>query len=61
MITPLEILELIFKLLTVIGLIGIVVGVVRRRTNGDDFPLYALAFTAGAAALWIIVSLLLQR
>jgi hypothetical protein len=60
--TTLEIVELILKLLTLIGLIGIVAGVVRRRNDGDDFPLYpALGFTAVAAALWIIVSMLLQQ
>jgi hypothetical protein len=60
--TPLEIAELIFKILTMVGLIGIAAGVVHRYNGGEDFPLYpALGFTAMVGALWIIVSLLLQR
>jgi hypothetical protein len=59
--TALESLELILKLLTLIGLVGISVGIFRRRIDGGDFPLYALGFTALMAALWIIVSMLLQR
>ena len=60
--TTLEIAELILKLLTLIGLIGIAAGVMRRQIDDGDFPLYpALGFTAVAGALWIIVSMLLQR
>jgi hypothetical protein len=59
--TALESLELILKLLTLIGLVGISVGIFRRRNDGGYFPLYALGFTALMAALWIIVSMLLQR
>jgi hypothetical protein len=60
--TALEIAELILKLLTLIGLIGIAAGVTRRQIGDGDFPLYpALGFTAVAGALWIIVSMLLQR
>ena len=60
--TPFEIAELILKLLTLIGLIGIAAGVMRRQMGDGDFPLYqALGFTAVAGALWIIVSMLLQR
>jgi hypothetical protein len=58
--TPLEIAELILKLLTLIGLVGIAAGVARKHDN--DYPLYpALGFTAIVGALWIIVSLLLPR
>ncbi len=57
--TPLEIIELVLKFLTLVGLLGIVAGVSRRK-KGNDFLLYsALGFTAAAGALWIIVSLLL--
>jgi hypothetical protein len=60
-VTVLEIVELILKLLTLVGLIGIAAGVLRRHIDGGEFPLYsALGFSAVAAALWIIVSLLLQ-
>ena len=60
--TPFEIAELILKLLTLIGLIGIAAGVMRRQIGEGDSPLYpALGFTAVAGALWIIVSMLLQR
>ena len=60
--TILEIAELILKLLTLIGLIGIAAGVMRRQIGERDFSLYlALGFTALSGALWIIVSLLLQR
>jgi len=60
--TILEIAELILKLLTLIGLIGIAAGVMRSRSATETFPLYpALGFTAVAGALWIIVSMLLQR
>ena len=61
-VTPFEIAEVILKLLTLIGLIGIAAGVMRRQFGEGDFPLYpALGFTAVAGALWIIVSMLLQR
>jgi len=60
--TTLEIAELILKLLTLIGLIGVAAGVMRWQIGAGDFPLYlALGFTAVAGALWIIVSMLLQR
>jgi hypothetical protein len=60
--TILEIAELILKLLTLIGLIGIAAGVMHRQIGDGDFPLYpALGFTALSGALWIIVSMLLQR
>ena len=60
--TILEIVELILKLLTLIGLIGIAAGVMRRQLGAGDSPLYpALGFTAVVGALWIIVSMLLQR
>jgi hypothetical protein len=60
--TILEIAELVLELLTLIGLIGIAAGVMRRQMGDGDFPLYpALGFTAVAGALWIIVSMLLQR
>ena len=59
--TTLETIELILKILVLIGLIAIFAGVVRRRIDADDFPLYpALGFTALVGALWIIVSLLIQ-
>jgi hypothetical protein len=60
--TTLEIAELILKLLTLIGLIGIAVGVMRRQIGDGDFPLYpALGLTAVAGALWIFVNMLLQQ
>jgi len=60
--TPLETIEFILKLVTLIGLISIAVGVVRRHVNGEDLLLYpALGFTAVSGALWIVVSMLLQR
>ena len=60
--TILEIVEVILKLLTLIGLIGIAAGVIRRQIGERDFPLHpALGFTAVTGALWIIVSMLLQR
>jgi hypothetical protein len=59
--TALETIELILKLGTFIGLVGIAVGVVHWHVNAEDFPLYpALGFTAVAGALWIVVSLVLQ-
>jgi hypothetical protein len=59
--TSLETIELILKFVTLIGLIGIAVGVVRKHVDAEDFPLYpALGFTAVAGALWIVMSLLLQ-
>ena len=60
--TIFEIAELILKLVTLIGLIGIAAGVMRRQIGNGDSLLYpALGFTAIAGALWIIVSMLLQR
>ncbi len=60
--TSLEIAEVIFKVLTLIGLVGIAVGAARKYFAEEEFLLYlALSFTAIAGALWIIVSMLLQR
>ena len=60
--TPLEIAAPILKLLTLIGLLGIAAGVMRRQIGEGDSPLYpALGFTALSGALWIIVSMQLQR
>lgn len=39
-------LDLIFKRLTIIGLVGISVEVFRRRDDGGDLALYALGFKA---------------
>lgn len=51
-----------FTLLSLIGLIGIAAEVVRRRSSREDSLLdAALGFTAVASALWILVSLLIQR
>jgi hypothetical protein len=59
--TPLETVEFILKLMTLLGLIGIAAGVIRRHISGRDFPLYpALGFASLAGALWIVASLLLQ-
>ena len=60
--TSLETAEVILKLLTIIGLLGIAAGVFRSYIDGNDSPLHpALGLTAVVAALWIIVSMLLQR
>jgi hypothetical protein len=59
--TLLETVEFILKLMTLLGLIGIALGVLRRYLTGKDFPLYpALGFAALSGALWIVVSLLIQ-
>jgi hypothetical protein len=60
MMTPLEILEVIFKLLTLLGLIGILAGVVRRDRRDGSLLYAALGFTAVSGALWIVVSFLKQ-
>jgi hypothetical protein len=61
-VTPLEIAQLIFELLTLVGLIGIAIGGVRKLRDPAGVQFYkAITFTAIASALWIIVSLLLQR
>jgi hypothetical protein len=58
--TPLETAEFILKLITLLGLIGIAAGVIRRNISGQDFPLYpALGLVALSGALWIVVSLVL--
>ena len=60
--TPLEILQLIFKLLTLFALIGVAVGALRKLRNSDEFLLYASLVVIGvSAALWIVVNMLVQR
>jgi hypothetical protein len=49
--TPLEIAQLIFELLTLAGLVAIAVGGVLKITDPESLPLYmALTFTAIVAA-----------
>jgi hypothetical protein len=60
--TPLEIAQIIFELLTLAGLVAIAVGGVLKITDPESVPLYvALTFTAIVAAFWIAVTMLLQR
>ena len=60
--TVLEITEVIFKLLTLIGLVGVAAAVLRKHLRGapDSLVDIALGFTAVVGALWIIVSMLRQ-
>ena len=60
--TPLEIAQIIFELLTLAGLVAIAVGGVLKIIDPESMPLYAaLTFTAIVAAFWIAVTMLLQR
>jgi hypothetical protein len=60
--TPLETLELIFKVLTLVGLSGIVAGALRSFFEGEDWLLYvALGLTGMSSAFWIITGVLLQE
>jgi len=60
--TVLEITEVILKLLTLIGLVGIAAAVLRKHLSGgsDSLVDIAFGFTAVAGALWIVVSMLRQ-
>jgi hypothetical protein len=60
--TPLETLELIFKVLTLVGLFGIVAGAFRSFFEGEDWLLYvAIGLTGMSGAFWIIIKVLLQE
>jgi len=60
--TPLETIQLILKLLTLLALIGIAVGALRKLGNHNGLLLYASLTVIGvSAALWIVINMLIQR
>jgi hypothetical protein len=59
--TPLETVGLIFKVLTLVGIVSIVAGTLRSFFEDEDSLLYvALGFTGLSGAFWIAVSVLQQ-
>jgi hypothetical protein len=62
-VTSLEIAQVIFELLTVAGLIAIALGGMRKINYPESgLLLYkAITFTAIVAAIWVIVTMFLQR